>query len=449
MRQTAQPMRERPDRQMIMLPLSVYAAAMKRLDVVFSEFDHILVAFSGGKDSGVLLNLVIRYMRERGITRKIGVFHQDFEAQYTATTEYVEQMLTSNLDLIDPYWCCMPCSCKTATSMHEQYWVPWHPDQQDIWVRSMPEYPGVINLDNHQFDFYKFGMMQEDFYAAFAPWYHRQQGGTGKTICLVGIRAQESLNRWRAITGDKGMYQGHAWTTRNPTERTVYAGYPLYDWKTEDIWTANARYGFPYNHIYDLFAAAGLSIHEMRVASPFNDWAISSLKLYRAIEPGIWGRMVGRVNGANFTAIYGGTHAVGWKHVTLPPGHTWQSFVQFLLSTLPPDTRKTYEEHFATSLTFWAQRGGVLSAETIAELQAMGISIRVRGKTAYKTEKEAVIFDEYPDDWQGSEFQLVPSYKRMAICILKNDHLCKFMGFSHTKRELERRKATLDKYRNL
>ncbi len=434
-------------RQMITIPMSVYDAAVKRLDVVFAEFDHILISFSGGKDSGVLLNLVIRYMRERGITRKIGVFHQDFEAQYTATTEYVEQMLTSNLDLMQPYWCCLPMSCKTATSMHEQYWVPWHPDQQAIWARPMPTHAGVIHLENHTFDFYKFGMMQEDFYGGFTPWYHRQQGGTGRTICLVGIRAQESLNRWRAITGEKSTYAGHSWTTRQ--ERNVYSGYPLYDWKTEDIWTANARFDFPYNHVYDLFHAAGLSVHEMRVSSPFHDWAQGSLKLYRAIEPAMWGKLVGRVNGANFTAIYGGTRAVGWQHVSLPPGHTWQSFVAFLLTTLPAETRKTYEEHFATSLAFWRERGGVLSEATIAALQAMGIKVRVRGKTAYKTEKQAVVFDEYPDDWQGAEFPLVPSYKRMAVCILKNDHLCKYMGFSHTKRELERRKAAIAKYQDL
>lgn len=187
----------------------------------------------------------------------------------------------------------------------------------------------------------------------------------------------------------------------------------------------------------------------MRVASPFNDWAIGSLKLYRAIEPHVWGKMVGRVNGANFAAIYGGTNAVGWKNVKLPPGHTWKSYVTFLLRTLPDETRKTYEEKFTTSIEFWAKKGGVLSNETIAELQAMNIQVNVRGKTNYKTDKVAVTFDEYPDDWDGSDFQLVPSYKRMAVCILKNDHLCKYMGFSQTKREMEKRKAAIEKYGNL
>ena len=30
--------------------------------------------------------------------------------------------------------------------------------------------------------------------------------------------------------------------------------------------------------------------------------------------------MIGRVNGVNFTGIYGGTHAMGWQSVRIPEG---------------------------------------------------------------------------------------------------------------------------------
>lgn len=429
-------------------PESVWDAAIKRLDIVFSEFENIYVSFSGGKDSGLLLHMVLAYMRERGIARKIGVFHQDFEAQYSATTDYVTQVMTdpANLELMEPYWCCLPMSCKTATSMHEQYWTPWDPEKRDLWVRDMPQYRGVINLEGGAPSFWRPGILQEELYREFSPWYREHKGG-GKTICLVGIRADESLNRYRAIAGEKSGYQGLPWTTR--LADGVWSGYPIYDWSVEDIWTANAKHGFPYNKLYDLFHMAGLSIHEMRVASPFNDWAIGSLHLYRVIEPAVWGRMIGRVNGANFCAIYGGTDAVAWKHIKLPAGHTWRSYVEFLLKTLPDDTRRTYEEKFTTSIEFWRTRGGVLSRETIDELSAMGVVLKVRGKTNYATDKDAVTFPEYPDDADVKEFASVPSYKRMAICILKNDHLCKYMGFSQTKKEMERRKAAIAKYADL
>lgn len=47
--------------------------------------------------------------------------------------------------------------------------------------------------------------------------------------------------------------------------------------------------------------------------SPFNDCAQESLKLYKVIDPSNWARMIGRVNGVNFTGLYGGTTAMGWK----------------------------------------------------------------------------------------------------------------------------------------
>ncbi|MFT6347070.1 MAG: putative phosphoadenosine phosphosulfate sulfurtransferase [Psychromonas sp.] len=432
----------------IRLSIDVYRATQQRLKYIFEHFDNIYLSFSGGKDSGILLETTLQYMRENNITKKIGVFHQDFEAQYSATTEYVERTLRDNLDLITPYWVCLPMACKTATSMFEQYWLPWECAKKDIWVRDMPTDECVINIDNHQFDFYKYGMLQEDVYRQFGGWYHRHVGGKkGKTIGLVGIRTQESLNRYRAIVAKKSCFNDKPWTTK--IIKDVYTGYPVYDWTAEDVWTANAKFEFDYNNLYDLFHYAGLSVHEMRVASPFNDWAINSLKLYRVLEPGIWASMIGRVHGANFCAIYGGTSATGWKKIKLPKGHTWQSYVEFLLKTLPDETAATYREKFATSIKFWRERGGVLSEETITELHGIGIECVVGGKSNYNSDKKLVTFNAYPDEPDVKEFQSVPSYKRMAICILKNDHLCKFMGFSQTKVESEKRKAAIAKYKSL
>jgi len=42
---------------------TVYEAAIERLDFIFNNFERVYLSFSGGKDSGVMLNLVIDYMR--------------------------------------------------------------------------------------------------------------------------------------------------------------------------------------------------------------------------------------------------------------------------------------------------------------------------------------------------------------------------------------------------
>ena len=42
---------------------------------------------------------------------------------------------------------------------------------------------------------------------------------------------------------------------------------------------------------------------------------------------------------------------------------------------------------------------------------------------------------DYLDDIDIAEFKEIPTYKRMCICILKNDHVCKYMGFALTKKK--------------
>ena len=122
-------------------------------------------------------------------------------------------------------------------------------------------------------------------------------------------------------------YKNQCWITQQFKE--VYSGSPLYDWSVEDIWHAYYLFDYPYNKLYDLYYKAGLSVSQMRVASPFQDYAKEALNLYRVIDPQIWVKLVGRVQGANFTAIYAKTKALGYRHITLPKGHTWKSYTQF------------------------------------------------------------------------------------------------------------------------
>lgn len=111
--------------------------------------------------------------------------------------------------------------------------------------------------------------------------------------------------------------------------KNVWVASPIYDWSTSDVWHANYTFQYDYNRLYDLYYMAGLKPDQMRVASPFNDYAKDSLNLYRVIDPQIWVKLIGRVRGANFGAIYGRTKAMGYKNITLPAGHTWESYTRF------------------------------------------------------------------------------------------------------------------------
>ena len=411
--------------------------------MIFREFDNISVSFSGGKDSSLLLNLCVKYIRDNHLNRKISVLHLDYEAQYEMTTKYVDEVLSDNCDILDVYRVCVPFKVTTCTSMHQSYWRPWEEDKQDIWVRSLP----TNALTKKYFSFYNESMWDYDFQQRFSLWLH-ERNKAKRTAVLVGIRTQESLHRWRAIHSDRNYknYNGINWTKE--VYDNVYNAYPIFDWLTEDIWIANAKFNFSYNKLYDLFYQAGLNIDQMRVASPFLSEGQETLSLYRVIEPHTWGKLVSRVNGVNFTGIYGGTTAMGWKSITLPKGHTWESYMYFLLSTLPEETRQNYLSKLQTSIKFWKEKGGVLDEDTIMALKKSGVSIEVGSSSNYNTTKLPVRMD-YIDDIDIKDFKLVPTYKRMCVCIMKNDHLCKYMGFSQTKNEIARRKNIIEKYQNL
>lgn len=428
---------------------NVLEAFMARMEFIFSEFKHVVVAFSGGKDSGLMLELLNRYYVEHKPDTKVSVYHIDYEGNYQHTIDYVTRCM-NKYEHFDYYHLCMPISASCGVSMYQATWMPWNPKERDLWLKEPPE--GAITLDNHNFDFFEIGMSDYIFQTKFGRWLH-EKSGAAKTAVLVGIRAQESLNRYHAVTrsGDFGSYDGVSYSTEMFPD--VYNFYPLYDWAVEDIWVANYTFSFDYNKLYDLFYMAGVPLKRMRVANPFHICGVESLKLYRAIEPVTWGRLVGRVNGANFAAIYGGSRALGFKQITLPPGHTWKSYTAFLLETLPEKTKDIYQKKFATSLAYWLEKGGALPVKIVDELQKQGVKLKRLGKPKnkrkYSGEFEMVRFTEYPDDIDIKDFRLVPSYKRMCVTILKNDTSCVYMGFSQTKDELSKQRKAMETWENI
>lgn len=130
---------------------NVYEATVERLNFIFDEFDKVCVSFSGGKDSGVVLNMAIDIARARG--RKLGVLFIDLEAFYPITIEFVGKMLTENEDVLEPYWVCLPMESPNSLSYLDPTWIWWEPEKEPIWVRPMPKNKWVINLKNNPFDF--------------------------------------------------------------------------------------------------------------------------------------------------------------------------------------------------------------------------------------------------------------------------------------------------------
>lgn len=427
---------------------NVYASYLERMHFIFQEFDNIFVSFSGGKDSGLLLNLTLDFRNRFYPDKNLGVFHQDFEAQYTVTTEYIESTF-KRLEKekgVELYWVCLPMATRTCFSNYQIFWYPWDDKKEEIWVRPMPQHPYVINLSNNMISTYRYRMHQEDLAKQFGRWY-RISHDNKKTVCLLGIRAGESLQRYSGFLNKKYGYKGTCWISQQ--FKDTYAASPLYDWGVNDVWHANAIFSYPYNKIYDLFYMAGLKQSQMRVASPFNDAAKESLNLYRIIDPEVWSRLVGRVHGANFGAIYGKTKAMGYRALSLPEGHTWKSYTKFLLATLPKRLRNSYIKKFQTSIDFWHHTGGGLDEKTISELIEHGYRIKRNGISNYTVMKNSriIFWDKIPDHTDDIKSSRdIPSWKRMCYCILRNDHICRSMGFGLNREQQLRVQELRKKY---
>lgn len=391
----------------------VHTAAVERISYIIDNFEKFYVSFSGGKDSGLLLNMVIDIAKQRG-RLPVNVLIVDFEAQYSRTVEHIYRMASKKE--VKAYWVCLPIHLRNAVSQIQPHWLCWDPDKRDAWVREFPNHSTVIN-DESYFPFFRRGMEFEEFVPEFGEWF----SGGKRTACLVAIRSDESLNRFRTIKNEKKeTYHGKMWTTK-VTEH-VWNAYPVYDWRTEDIWIANGRFGYDYNRIYDLMHLAGLTIHQMRLCQPYGDDQRKGLWLFKILEPETWSRVVQRVEGANFGNRYSESqsHTLGNFKINLPEGHTYRSYAKFLLGTMPPYMAERYRKKILVFLKWWKKNGRAKH----------GISGPIPDYAESRLEAS----------------RKTPSWRRICKVLLKNDYWCKGLSFSQTKREMERQLALVAKY---
>ena len=232
----------------------------------------------------------------------------------------------------------------------------------------------------------------------------------------------------------------------------MYNFYPIFDWKTEDIWTYYGREEKTYNKFYDLMYQAGVSINQMRIDEPFGDTAKAGLNMFKVIEPKTWVKIVGRVAGANFGNIYANT-SINSAHYKLPPGHTWESFTHFLLDTLPKKASDHYKEKFDKFIKWWTETGSGMRKEDIdiLHMNYSGATFRTGElSTRGNKDKEVIKFNYVVDTIPELDTkQDVLTWKRMAMCIIKNDYFCKSLSFGISKEQLKRRKEVMKKYEQI
>lgn len=383
----------------------VLTAARDRIRWTFEKFERVYVSFSAGKDSTVMLHLVEDEARRIG--RRFGLLLIDLEGQYKMTIDFARETFRRVEDISDQYWVCLPIHLRNAVSVYETHWVCWDERSRPAWIRNPPD---IGITDQSAFPFFRPGMEFEEFVPEFGEWYSQ-----GKSCaCMVGIRANESLNRFRTIAStSKVRIDGRQYSTK-VTEHCANV-YPIYDWKTEDIWTYHGKNpGRTYNRLYDVMHKAGLSIHQMRICQPYGDDQRKGLWLFHLIEPETWARVVARVNGANGGSLYvnDSGNITGYRRISKPEGHTWQSFAMLLINSMPPRTKEHYINKVTLFARWWMARG-----------YPEGIPDEV--------------------DYALEAAKKVGTWRRVCKTLLRNDYWCKGMSFTQHK------SAAYEKYLDL
>lgn len=388
------------------LDINVLQAAQQRIATVFDHFELVVVSFSGGKDSTVLLELARREAVRRG--RQVHALFIDLEAQYRLTIEHVEAVMLHDPAII-PIWVALPLNLRNAVSVFQPHWCCWDPAARDRWVRPLPAHPGVLS-DPAALPFWRHRMEFEEFIVRFPEWL-----SGGRTLAsLVGNCADESLHRYCSVTrADKKSAwtldgQKVNWSARIGEKLPhLVTFFPIYDWTVPDIWAFHGRERIRHNPIYDRMHLAGIPFTEQRICQPYGDDQRKGLDLFAKAEPETWARILDRVVGVNYGARYARDRMLGYhRGLGLPEGHTWQSYTFFLLDTLPEVMRERYLSNFAVFLEWWMRHG-------------------------YPDIRQ--VHDDETEPLKESPHRRLPSWRRLALAVLKNDFLCKGLSIGQVK----------------
>lgn len=311
----------------IYLGKDVLEAARERMAFIFDTFDNIYVSVSGGKDSTALFHLALEQAEKRN--QKINVFFLDQEVEYAATIDHMRTMMTH--PLVVPMWYQVPIYMTNATSYEEDLlysWgegLGWMRPKEDIAIKSIEgEYP-------------------QRFYPFFN-WFEKHR--PDNSVFLVGLKAEEGVNRFRAVTKHPG-YRDIKWSTKSSNPKS-YKFYPMYDWGMGDVWKYIYDNQFPYNHIYDLMFMNGTSIYnKMRVSNLIHEKSFKCLTDLQVLEPTTFEKVIARIKGTHCAALYAKESMIYHADKLPSAFKTWLEYRDYLLATIPTEKKYRFEKRFA------------------------------------------------------------------------------------------------------
>jgi predicted phosphoadenosine phosphosulfate sulfurtransferase len=303
----------------------VLSQARKRISLVFDNFEEIIVSVSSGKDSTVLYWLVVQEAQKRN--RNVKVFFLDQEAEYSSSVSLMEYMMLH--ESVIPLWYQVPLDMTNATSYDECLFHAW--GEGESWIRDKNKI-AIKSIE---------GKYPNRFYSFFQ-WMEKNNPNTA---FFIGLRAEESLNRLRAVIKNPG-WGNIRWSTKTKGKNT-FRFYPLYDWSVGDIWKFIADNNLPYNSIYDKMYQSNKNFYKtMRVSNLIHEKSFKCLGDLQLYEPETFDKLVGRVSGIHVASIYVKEDSVFETNKLPAQFTTWGAFREHLLETSPTNKKQKFLERF-------------------------------------------------------------------------------------------------------
>ncbi len=257
-------------RKRLFLDMNVVDAARERLRHVYDSFDTVAVQFSGGKDSSALLLLAKEIHEERGLG-PVTVIFRDEEMVSPSVVRYVEWI--KDLPWVNMEWYCLPMGQEIWVLGRREYVLLWsaNREREGRLIRDIP--PWAITAQD-------FGLSNEKVVPEPID-YYTMQGKEGNVAFLTGIRANESMIRYRSVVQklhENYINRPYRLSKAIPLRLVK----PIYDWNTDDVLKYIMDNNFPYCDYYDYAAMSGANT---RVGIPLHSVAARRLNDVVVTEP--------------------------------------------------------------------------------------------------------------------------------------------------------------------